>query len=912
MNEDLRRRYVRDLITDLQQVGGARLEQWLRPFWEHLAGGPVAARGLNAHGDPVHSSLDAYWPDGSVSEASSVAKYFERPYKKLRYDLSHALTASRGVKVIRLFSTQVAGPAAWTLYERVNRRMKSQQYELDLWDGMRIAEYIVDVLLLDDRYVKRVGDALPNLRRIAEQNAVSNIVPRLALMYGGRDTEEAEVLNRLKQSRIVVISGFGGIGKTELACAIAHKKRDDYESVVWVDGAKLTSIQELEAYDVRLNGYRLNILSLLSNSRMLLVLDNVRVDIEIEPLGAVCADGSNVLITSQVAFGEEPLLLGFVTEDRAREILSEGMSAPCPDCVLRTVLDSVEGHPLVLRMLNQIGKTRQRWDEITRACEHIVGAADERRQMIADRILSQHLDVLGFELSVFKWCEDASIDAALFEHIAGVVGTEKLDRWSLTARGQSDAVRLHDLVFASIARVSERISVDIKNLGQKLQEFLVVNIAPKRLEFFRVVNRHALLIERLLTESPHPGALRYAYLHSRLPRMLDPALLGDPEADARLGCKGDSRAWILSLVETIEADYRRVRDLGDKDSAKSTLKTRLATFDNLNSDKCLPENVRVIALHHKAKSLVKLGDVAGALQIFEQLIAQCPDLYPTKLQVARLLESDPQRAKSLIFDIIEAERQSPGTVSTSVLIETLSTLRRKHLRGFVKEMTEHYGNFMATQLKSAVCLGEDQPIRAFAAVGPEWSYNWPDLFMEVLQEIEIGKPSEAEDDEERIALGRLLCIAGKMLLRDGHPVEAKVRLEQANTFFSNLERRPTPFACTHHADVLIRLNRATDAAQILDSVPDDKRDSFWFLRRSEAYLEMKDFPQALTCIEKGAASCIPDYHSTFLSVRSDVLYAMGDAKHVDCLREAISCCKNERYLVELNQKLAARTAMDSI
>ena len=162
MNEELRRRYVRDLIADLDQVGGPRLEQWIKPLWDHLVGGLVNARGLNPQGAPVPGALDATWPDGSVSEASSQADYFERPYKKPVHDFRHVIEEAPAVRTIRLFSTQVAGPKASTFAERVKSRLARRGYHLDLWDGRRIAEYIVDRLLMDERFVARVGDALPN------------------------------------------------------------------------------------------------------------------------------------------------------------------------------------------------------------------------------------------------------------------------------------------------------------------------------------------------------------------------------------------------------------------------------------------------------------------------------------------------------------------------------------------------------------------------------------------------------------------------------------------------------------------------------------------------------------------------------------------------------------------------------
>ena len=94
MNEDLRRRYVRDLVTDLEQVGGSRFEQWIKPLWDDIARAPVEARGLNLEGQPVWGEFDARWPDGSGSEASSDQRYFQPPFEKAKNDVGHVRTVA--------------------------------------------------------------------------------------------------------------------------------------------------------------------------------------------------------------------------------------------------------------------------------------------------------------------------------------------------------------------------------------------------------------------------------------------------------------------------------------------------------------------------------------------------------------------------------------------------------------------------------------------------------------------------------------------------------------------------------------------------------------------------------------------------------------------------------------------------
>jgi hypothetical protein len=271
-------------------------------------------------------------------------------------------------------------------------------YELDLWDGRRIAEYVVDRLLIDERFVLRVGDALPNLRRISEQNAASGRVPTLDPLYGGRDKEELEILARLKAYKCVVLSGFGGIGKTELACSVANRLRHDFELVIWADGDRLGGWESLRAYDVRLNGYRLNILHLLASHKTLLVLDNINLDIDTDAIVELCRLESWILMTSQVECGRNFLTLGFVGAEHARDILSDGVADPCPDAVLDAVLQAVEGHPFVLRLLNQVAIRVNDWSVVERQCSHIAGAPDENRRTVGARISNSI-----WALSVRSW-----------------------------------------------------------------------------------------------------------------------------------------------------------------------------------------------------------------------------------------------------------------------------------------------------------------------------------------------------------------------------------------------------------------------------------------------------------------------------------------------------------------------------
>lgn len=903
MNDELFRRFVRDLVEDLAQVSGASLEKLLKPLWDKMAGAPVQANGLNLQGAPISGALDALWPDGSASEASSHSDYFDSREKKLRHDIRHIRKAAPHVSHLRMFSTRPMGPTARTRQDKRRARYAAKGFTIDVAAAQDIAEYIVGKCLLDDVLVKRIAPILPNLQRITEQFAASQRVPDLDAAFLGRAGEIEAVKARLAVDRCVVVSGLGGIGKTELACALAHEIQEQYEQVIWIDASNLHEVAQLGAFDVRSNGYQLNVLGLLRSQNALVVLDDVTVDLDLAALGAHCGPASNVVLTSQAKWGASPFHLEELQRPDAGAILSAGAASPCPDKVLDRVLEAVGAHPLLLRILNRlVTEAGASWEEVVAECDHLPDALDDRRQTVAQRIVRRNLPALAARLAPFLWIRIAAIDAGLLRHLIGVGGVADLRRWAFLARSERRAERLHDIVFGCTVSLADEITVQADDLRTRLEEHLRGAIDPKDIDFVRIAHRHRSLLERLLLEGPAPGIIRYAYLHSSVARDLDPALIGDPAADVAGGPAGPRREWVLSVVEAVESSYRHTRDLGEKDRAKRELRDRLDVFDQLQRDPELDADSVTTVRHHRAKSLVKLGEVEQAKGEFEAIVADNPRAFPSKLQLARLLEDDPDRAKGLIFEIIEAEREDPGSVQITTFIETLATLRRRHLHKFNAEMTRRYGPFMAQMIKAAAWSGEAQPVRAFAAVGPDWSYTQPTLFQEVFEEIELGAPSAAEDDDERVAVARICVAATKMYAREGKSVEADAALGRALEFFEGLGS-VTPFAAAHYADARLLAKDALGAGEVLDAVPDAKRDSFWHLRRAEA-LQAAGVGGALECIERGIGLLKqPKYLSTFLSRKAELLHAAGDGEALTVLREAIARCEEPKFRDELQQRL---------
>ena len=91
-------------------------------------------------------------------------------------------------------------------------------------------------------YVRTVRKFGPSEKRMTADSAAGAITPRHLTTFVGRRQELAQIQERLKESRLLMLAGPGGCGKTRLAVELANRIADQFPDGAWT--VELASVAE--------------------------------------------------------------------------------------------------------------------------------------------------------------------------------------------------------------------------------------------------------------------------------------------------------------------------------------------------------------------------------------------------------------------------------------------------------------------------------------------------------------------------------------------------------------------------------------------------------------------------------------------------------------------------------------------
>lgn len=163
---------------------------------------------------------------------------------------------------------------------------------------------------------RRVGEPVDATATPASEPAIKGALPQPLTELVGREDECSEVAARLRRSRLVTLTGPGGIGKTRLAIAVAENVRREYQGGAWLvaldgfsDPALLPQAvaRVLGVPDEARRPLSDTLATFFQNKQLLLVLDNcehlLQASAELADRLLRHSTGLRVLATSREALG---------------------------------------------------------------------------------------------------------------------------------------------------------------------------------------------------------------------------------------------------------------------------------------------------------------------------------------------------------------------------------------------------------------------------------------------------------------------------------------------------------------------------------------------------------------------------------------------------------------------------------
>lgn len=875
MNPQTRNLLVQRIVDSLAVMGpGPAFERFAVLLIDRMLGVPLVQRGSSINGSPVGGALDATSADGRIAVEASIQKdYFAGKMTKPRGDLEHVIKLAPLVESVYMLCSQRAETGAVEAFNvEMANRVDMANKRLHLMDGRRIAEVIVDDLLLHDEVIDVLSEHLPTLSDIRDDHPASLLAPPLSPLYVAHEQVDRELDRRLDSEVCIEICGIAGIGKSQAAAACLARHRDRFDFAYWISGRDVERVELLSSVQLRRGGAERNVAALMRKGRAFVVIDDASDAISVHALTQMCGMDSRVLVTRQ---GGPPTAYSLPMFNAAlsRELLSKDLKIQPSSTEFEMIWGAIGGHPLSLSLVNAAARAGVSWEDLASDCASI-GKLPHDGTLLADRILGRLRPLLSNELSVFVWAGQSFCDRAFLKSVVGAIALANFERFGVTAPESAGAVRIHDIVFTALRTGPWLAPNRSGQIDDLLERFIVDHIRNDG----NFVQRIASQLRRRIASIVESGDRRPGFLYAlavvwtggevRVDLLPEPMKMAEALTEK---CGKDHEVEILVVLETIEARARHMKQQHSGGPvARSWLKDSLPAYDYLLSMKGLSARQVAEIRHHRAKALKVVKGDREAESAFRAVIADF-SLPDSKLQLARIVARRADggaEAQRLSLDIID-EHVSERGVSSSALMALGDLLNTNRSTWAVGILADHEELFLNEALYAA-SSGVSQGYHSIASFVRALVWHTPERVPEVLARLPEPTPLLMDGDQSRAGYAEIMFHAATAGSEELYLLKSLEAYEALST--------PDDYQRRKWGETLFRLGRLDDAENLLNTVSDESGRIWLAHNLSQVKLAKGQLDSALILANESVAGAVGvdrKYRSSFLLQRARVHLAMG-------------------------------------
>lgn len=902
----LKRVFIKKVVDDLISLNGTEFEYFCKTVFEIIVGEESIHKGSNLFAKPISRTVDFSTNNFEVvGQCGTDNDYFDVFGKKFDElvklklkntkpikDINSTLKNSSQCSKIILFANQEAKGGRLDNVNKVVRHLGIKQ-EIVLIDSEGIARIVADNIG-NQRFIFSIIDYLPTAIQIYSAISMQNDLPPLPNEFVVREDEKA-ILEAVKHSRISVVHGVSGIGKSKIALGVAHKLKSEFDSIIWVN---LSENKDFNFKSVKVGDFdnNLNLANLCATYKTLVVLDNFFgnvADLEVE-FESFARDESRVLITSleRVAKKEICFHLSEMTADESKKIIRR--SVDIDRKYVDEIVKNIGGHPLCLELVCLIIREEEYSDyEINDFLKEIRQIPEElvqgKSQTISDLVVGKYVKKFRREFSLISLIDAEQVSNYIFNKILGMRAIRNLEKVSLIVRSGMNYSSIHSIVLLSIKNFLDN-APEIGSLKKELCDVLLVENEFKKSGYYSFCVMHNDLLNRLYHDElcdRHRKALLYAIIQTTDNLVFKSELINEV---GKFDLSKNNFEDLLLLIESLELKLISIDRRNHENKYQLESDEAIKKLNRINSEIAEGSNVKLLVEHHIAKIYFWKGDAATSRELFTDLLCKFPNSEQCMLQLARIYDNEKsydevEKYVDKVLGNISSEQSYSVILS---FYDLISNSKYKVCREkYIQNRVEDFVSDISATLRSSF----DHPYRVLSSLSSYLGYNLPGAFESLSSN--LPAPDNANKNAKLMMAYADIQMALYRLYKYGQDKDKERKLIETSKLAERyyIDSQPSnDFDNLKVAKFFIEIGQYEQAGIYLDKI--EKKDPFYYQNTAKQLRGIGDDKGAIIAIDQSIDSakrgdCGSWFVASFLNDKAEILKKSDTHDALKVLAEAI-------------------------